>query len=227
MAYSHAPAEIIRSMGRLTADEAAACRAAGIELGFDPVQQAIVRLDCIDDVGDNPRGADVTSISSNLMDAPLSFRRWRVDDADKFVDFLGNERVWRYLPDTRPSLDVASAVDLINLSNEADHHDVYAVEVAGKIVGQARLLFDPSSTDLTVAEISYWLGEQHWGQGIGSRLVNEFTRASFNRWESLASIVARVHSDNRASRRALLKAGYVPQTDQGTAEWQVLIRGRS
>lgn len=211
----------------MTAAEVVSCRASSIELGFDPVQQAIVPLDCIDDIADNPRGADVTVVSSGDFHAPISFRRWRENDSPVFVALLGNERVWTYMPDVRPVLDHARAVDLIRFSNEADHHDVFAVEVAGKVVGQARLLFDANARIRDAAEISYWLGEAYWGQGIGTQLVREFTRACFSRWGSVSTIFARVHRDNHASRRALIKASYVPQDVQSGAEWQILTRSRS
>ncbi len=227
MTNSQWPTGRTRSESSLTAVEAAACRANGIELGFDPVQQSIVPVHCIDDIVDNPLGAAITIISPSPRHPPISFRRWREQDVEIFAALLGNERVWKYMPDARPSLDPSSAIDLIRFSNEADHHDVYAVEVAGEVVGQARLLFDLNASVREVAEISYWLGEPYWGKGIGTLLVQEFTRASFSRWESLSSILARVHSDNHASRRALTKASYVPQEGQSVAQWQVLTRSRS
>jgi RimJ/RimL family protein N-acetyltransferase len=218
------PSQRLRSQGGLTVGDLALYQRLGIELGFDPVQQAIVPIGCIDDIADNARGADITNVSAGRS---LLFRRWKEDDAPTFVDLLGNERVWTYLPDVRPKLDLSSAVDLIRLSNEAEHHDVYAVEVAGVVVGQARLLFDLNTRVRDEAEISYWLGEQHWGQGIGSRIVQEFTRASFSKWSSLSAIVARVHKDNHASRQVLAKSGYVGQDGQSSEPWRMLRRSRS
>lgn len=223
MTYSQSPAQKSRSRCGLTAAEVVDYRQRGIELGFDPVQQATIPIECIDDIAGNPRGADITVIRA---DRPLLFRKWKEDDAPTFLALLGNERVWTYLPDARPSLDLSRAIDLIRFSNEADHHDVYAVEDAGVLVGQARLLFNLNSPGRGVAEISYWLGEQHWGNGIGTRLVQEFTRASFSRWSDLSSIVARVHKCNHSSRRALVKAGYVCREEQSSEPWQVFERSR-
>lgn len=216
----------LRSSGVLTNEQIAWCRANKIALGYDPVQHGLVPVNCVDDIIDDilgkhqatatrPEAVKTTALLANPARFPLTFRRWRETDAPVFAALLGNERVWQYLPDARPErLDIHQAAQLIRFSNEAEHHDVYAVEVLGIIIGQARLLFDLSEGTDETAEISYWLGEQYWGKGLGSRIVKEFTAASFSRWPSLAAIEARVHADNKASQLVLTKAGYESSTDR-------------
>lgn len=216
-----------RSSGVLTTEQIDWCRANEIDLGYDPVQHGLVPLNCIDDIiGD--QSSDRT-VSDRTEPAPvdfsamsLVFRRWQEADAPHFAALLGNDIVWRYLPDTRPAgLDLTKASELIRFSNEAEHHDVFAVEIAGKIVGQARLLFDMSRATHETAEISYWLGEQYWGRGLGSRIVKDFTAASFSRWPSLSTIVARVHLENKASQLVLTKAGYSAAADGSDPVWRL------
>lgn len=210
----------LRSEGILNTDDIAWCRTNGVELGYDPVQHGIVIYHCIDDIQPGTSGASTRLKSSKIFSGELVFRRWQEGDAAVFAALLDSDRLWTYMPDRRPEVDLAKALDLIRFSNEAEHHDVYAVEVGGEVVGQARLLFDLNAPARDTAEISYWLGEEYWGRGIGSRLVREFTRESFSRWTDVISIVARVHRENEASRQALLKAGYAPAGDGSTDAWQ-------
>lgn len=137
---------------------------------------------------------------------------WRDEDAARFVELLGNPKVWEYLPQDYPSpLTEDNARALIELSNGAPHHEVRAVEFAGEIVGQVRLEFErvggEASGDLHEAEISYWLGEQYWGRGIMTDVVSLYTLLSFQHYD-LESLYARVHESNTASARLLEKAGY-------------------
>lgn len=217
-------AERLRSDGPLDASEIAWCEANNVALAYDPVQLGAVPLHCIDDiVGPD----DAASIRHAAAD-DLHFRRWRTTDADVFASLLGNARVWRFLPDRFPGpLDRASAQDLISLSNDADHHDVYAVEHRGAVVGQTRLLFDTATPLRDTAEISYWLGERYWGQALGSGMVAAFTRDSFARWPDLHSIVARVHKDNHASARVLTKARYDADPAALPAPWLLYRTSRA
>lgn len=209
----------LRSQGVLGAEELAWCHAHGIELGFDPIQHGYVPLSCIDNIGGRLGNTTPAHRRPAHSTGPLTFRRWHNSDAPVFLDLLGREPVWTFMPETRPDLDLSTAIDLITLSNESDHHDVYAVILGGRAVGQARLLFDLTSPGRSAAEISYWIGEPYWRRGIGSRLVQEFTLESFKRWPSVTTIVARVHVDNTASLRALSKAAYSPAPEQAADDW--------
>lgn len=52
-------------------------------------------------------------------------------------------------------------------------------------------------------EIAYWIGRNHWGQGIGAKAVAEFLTLFTTR-----PIFATVAAHNRASLRILEKAGF-------------------
>ena len=199
----------LRSEGTFSAEEIAWCRANGIEMGYCPIQHGLVPVACIDDLV-GPHFVPAASLQLQSEADGLVFRRWQLSDAETFADLLTNERVWQYLPDPFPgSIDRRAAEDLITLSREGEHHDVYAVQHGAVVVGQTRLLFDLAAPERSSAEISYWLGERYWGQKLGSRIVAAFTRASFSRWPDLRTIVARVHAHNHASERVLVKSGYV------------------
>lgn len=190
-----------RSHGVLTAAEIAWCRANGVALAYDPVQIGWVPLDCEDDID--------PAAEAPRPGRSCSFRPWRAEDAPVLARMLSSPRLWRHLPERSPGpVDAAFAADLIALGNGSGHQDVRAIEHAGEIVGQVRLLFAMDGDDRPEAEISYWLDEAHWGRGIGSAAVAAFTALSFRERPGLKRLFARVHVENAPSRRILEKAGY-------------------
>lgn len=137
----------------------------------------------------------------------MHLRAWTNDDLETYRALLDNPRVWRYLPEPYPApLTSSLAADLIRVSNDAEHHCVRAIQYHGSLVGQVRLLFSPD--DRSEAEISYWIGEAHWGQGIASRVIPMFSASSFAEHPELKSIYAKIHKDNAASSVVVMRAGY-------------------
>jgi RimJ/RimL family protein N-acetyltransferase len=57
------------------------------------------------------------------------------------------------------------------------------------------------------AEIGYWLGKPHWGQGIMTAVVRRICEIAFAEF-GLVKITAHVFSDNSASARVLEKCGF-------------------
>ena len=140
------------------------------------------------------------------------FRPWSLVDIDRYLYLLDNEEMWRYVPENYPDpLTRDIAASLIETSNNLpDRHKVHAVEFEGKPVGQARILFEPSSSD--TAEISYWLGQDYWGKGLASKYVALYTKKSFIDNPYLNRLCAKVIEGSVASIRVLEKAGYRYET---------------
>ncbi len=137
----------------------------------------------------------------------FALRPWEPADADVFLRILGNRNLWRYLPDPYPepfTLDVAR--ELIEISNAAAHHEVRAVTLDGEVIGQVRLSFEPYP-GLKVAEVAYWLAESHWGKGLMSSLLHEYTDQAL-RAHGLDQIHAWIHPENVGSQKAAVRAGY-------------------
>ncbi|MEM9426812.1 MAG: GNAT family N-acetyltransferase [Pseudomonadota bacterium] len=203
-----------RSMGVLSATQVDWCRRNGIALAFDPMQGGWVSMECSDDL--SPHAAD--SVDRGTY---LKFRNWRRSDASAYASMLSAERLWDYLPETYVGpIDTATATALIELGDES-YHSVSAVECEGVAVGQARLRFDKPGS----AEISYWLGEEYWGKGYGSRLVFDFCQKAFIDHPEITRLFARVYKDHGASKRILEKAGFVHVESDG--DWCVFERRRA
>lgn len=144
----------------------------------------------------------------NRASEAFKFRRWSLDDLDDFISLLDDEDVWRFIPEDYPDpLTPESAAALIETSNNLiERHKVHAVEWKGKTIGQARILFDSSSS--RSAEISYWIGKEYWGAGLASSFVPMYTHESFLANPDIDHIYAKVIAGNKASIRVLEKAGY-------------------
>ncbi len=185
--------------GILDAEEIAYCRANGIPLGYDTAQIGWVLFD-----SEAPTfGSDGTERSH----AGVTFRRWGAHDAPAHRALLGDRAVWEHLPEEFPEpFTHDTSRDLIALANAEIGHEVVAVEVDGDLVGQCLVRFDHVATPPFTAEVAYWLGREHWGRGVMSRVLPEFVDRSFDR-HPIEEIYAWIRPDNVASVRVAERAG--------------------
>ncbi len=70
----------------------------------------------------------------------------------------------------------------------------------GQIVGSVL-----SYEEATLPQISYWIGKEHWGQGIATRALTEFLAHC----HLARPIYARAVKDNHRSLRVLEKCGFI------------------
>jgi [ribosomal protein S5]-alanine N-acetyltransferase len=145
----------------------------------------------------------------------LSFRKWELSDAGRYVHLLGNPNVWKYLPETCPTpFTEQTARDLIQVSWLESHHEVLAVEIDGEPVGQCRLRFDKPCAGMHAAEADYWLGEEYWGKGWMSSVLRVFTKRGFEK-HPLDLIYLWIFAENQASIRVAERVGYRRDTFKG------------
>lgn len=138
----------------------------------------------------------------------ITFRPWTTLDATVYVELLGNPNVWEYLPEPFPSpFTEETARTLIEVAAIAFHHEAVAIEVDGRPIGQCLLRFNQPFAGSRAAEVAYWLGEDHWGQGWMSRVLPMFTSQSFSR-HRVDVIYAWISQGNGASIRVAQGAGY-------------------
>lgn len=211
-------AQIFRATDRrlLTSAELKQCRAQGTPIGFDPVLQGWVLL-------------DASTWRTGVVERPVmtvSFRPWADEDLREYRGMLSDPEVWRFLPEPFPGpLSEAVARDLMAMTRVTDFHEVRAAVWQGAPIGQVRLQWDAPAepgAEPASAEFSYWLGRAHWGRGLGRRIAVKSVLLAFARHPSLTGLWARVHPENRASRRLLGEAGFVA-SGRSTAEgWPIL-----
>ena len=217
----------MRSEGVLSPPEVSRMRDAGRALAYDPVQQGWAPADAIDDLRPYAKGsrAHPHMARHNAIALDYGFRAWRDDDLPLYRAMLNDPKVWQYMLENYPDPltdDIAKA--LIEVSNSGTHHMVRAVLCEGEPIGQARLQFGIAGQK-DVAEISYWLGREHWGKGHASRFLPVFAERALADHPHLSRLVARVHPENAASERVLRKAGFSPARQQQDGDgWLLLER---
>jgi RimJ/RimL family protein N-acetyltransferase len=134
-------------------------------------------------------------------------RDWRPGDAAAIVPHANNRKVWLNLRDSFPHpYTLADARRWIRTARAAKPGTHFAIEVDGSAAGGIglRLREDVHSHS---AEIGFWLGEAHWGRGIGTETVRAVTDHAFRAFD-LCRIDAHVFEWNPASMRVLEKSGY-------------------
>jgi RimJ/RimL family protein N-acetyltransferase len=82
------------------------------------------------------------------------------------------------------------------------HH--WGVHLDGQPIGTMRLSLERSAT----GSIGYGFGAEHWGKGYATEVVREVSRYAFEEC-GLHRLQAFVYSPNEASKRVLLKCGFV------------------
>jgi ribosomal-protein-alanine N-acetyltransferase len=135
-------------------------------------------------------------------------RSWRPEDAAALSRHADNRKIWLNVRDHFPHpYTVADAQRWVEIATASAPETQFAIEVAGEAAGGIGL-FLKQDVERRGAEIGYWLGEQHWGRGLMTGIVREFTAWAFEEFD-LLRIFAVVFEWNPASCRVLEKAGYV------------------
>ena len=138
----------------------------------------------------------------------MRLRRWRGDDLDALLRHADDAQVVRGLserfphPYTRADGEAFLGGLVVDLG-----HPVLAIEIDGEACGGIALR--PGQGERAhAAELGYWLGRRHWGQGRMTRIV-----AAYLDWAvpalGLARVEATVLEGNPASMRVLEKNGFL------------------
>jgi RimJ/RimL family protein N-acetyltransferase len=211
-----------RSDGILCNTGLSLCKEHGIATAFDPLQGGWVPAHVTDDL--RPARRDIPMRPRPIPIAAraasnIHLRSWAASDVARYVDLLDDPALWNNMPEDYPNpLTPDLAAALIEIANNSNHHQVYALVLHDRPVGQVRIEFNDGDTDTRTAEISYWIGRAYWGQGIASDAVTAFAHKCLADNPNLTSLTARVKIGNTASFRVLEKAGFVmdgPDAKQG------------
>ncbi len=135
-------------------------------------------------------------------------REWRTSDAEAIVLHANNRKIWRNLRDRFPHpYELEDARQWIEIASSELPQVNFAITVNDEAVGGIGLILG-GDVYFRTAEIGYWLGEKHWGNGIISEAVQAISEYGFDRFK-LLRIWAEVFEWNPASMRVLEKCGFV------------------
>ncbi len=132
----------------------------------------------------------------------LQLRPFAPEDAEAFRALAGDWDVARMTSDIPHPLSLAQALRWLEPA-EDEHR--FAVVRNGGLIGGAGYFRRPSG----VAELGFWLGREHWGQGYATEatravLTHGFVESRYTTFSSSHFV------DNPASRRVLEKLGFEP-----------------
>ncbi len=132
----------------------------------------------------------------------LRLRYFRDSDAPAFVALAGDLGVARMTSDIPHPLDEASALPW--LRRDADEAR-FAIEYRGDLVGGVGYFCRSSGA----GELGFWLGREHWGQGIATEASRAVVAHGFETGR-LPAFSSSHFLDNPASERVLVKLGFIP-----------------
>jgi RimJ/RimL family protein N-acetyltransferase len=94
---------------------------------------------------------------------------------------------------------------LESIVNPKNHYKFrFGIFAEGKIVGSINMT---PSTPMKQAEIGYWIGKEHTGNGYAAKALNTFIPFAFNR-PAIERLYAKVAIGNVPSQKTLLKSGF-------------------
>jgi RimJ/RimL family protein N-acetyltransferase len=112
-----------------------------------------------------------------------------------------------YLRDRFPHpYSTEDALAFLQYAETTTEECVACIEVAGEAAGAIGIQFR-KDIERCSGELGYWLGEEFWGRGIITAVIQSFTAWAMPRFE-LTRVYAEVFADNQASGRVLEKAGF-------------------
>ena len=136
-----------------------------------------------------------------------TLRPWRATDAEALAHHANDEAVWRNMSEGFPhpyTLEVARHwVDRGHIDFGGDN---WAVAVGDLAVGGCGVHTGQGGMACN-AEIGYWLGRSHWGQGLGTQVARALTQRALAN-PAITRVFAPVHAYNPASIRVLVKCGF-------------------
>lgn len=137
----------------------------------------------------------------------LRLRVWQKNDAQQMATIANNKNIWNNVLDSFPSpYTVMDALQWINRESTAQPITKFAIDYNGTVVGGIGMILNEDVYKNTV-ELGYFVGENYWGKGIATQAIQQIVML-INQNPVVTRIMARVYAHNKASMKALQKAGF-------------------
>jgi RimJ/RimL family protein N-acetyltransferase len=144
------------------------------------------------------------------IDDHMRLRAWRTDDLDALLRHADDEQVSRGTSDRFPFPYTRADGEAFLAGRVVDFEaPVFAIQIDGNACGSIGV--HPGRGERRhAAELGYWLGRDHWGQGRMTRIVAVFAPWAMHALR-LHRLQATVLDFNIGSARVLLKNGFIEE----------------
>lgn len=137
-------------------------------------------------------------------------RPFQLFDFKSIAIHANNQLIWANLRDRFPCpYYEKDAMQFIQMVSSRSPITEFAIDVDGEAIGAAGIILKDDVYKGN-GEIGYWLGQDYWGKGIGTRMVSELVRKAFDDF-MLYRVYAEVFEKNTASARVLEKNGFIKE----------------
>jgi ribosomal-protein-alanine N-acetyltransferase len=137
----------------------------------------------------------------------IILRPWQKEDAQQLATIANNKSIWNNVLDSFPSpYTVMDALQWIAKESTTTPVTKFAIHYNGKIVGSIGMNMQDDVYKNAV-ELGYFIGEPYWGSGIATEAIKVLV-THINQNNKIDRIFARVFEHNKASMKALQKAGF-------------------
>ncbi|KAI0538621.1 acyl-CoA N-acyltransferase [Xylaria digitata] len=137
-------------------------------------------------------------------------RPYHEDDAKSLVKEANNPKIAQWMRNAFPQpYTTSDAEKWISIATSASPPRDFAIcrPDNAAVIGGIGLKTRNDIHHRTM-ELGYWLGEDHWHQGITTEAVSVFAKWAFENFDKLLRLEAEVFDGNAASARVLEKAGF-------------------
>ncbi|WP_424982228.1 GNAT family N-acetyltransferase [Maritalea sp. S77] len=148
-----------------------------------------------------------TTLPSTIRSKRLVMRPLGGQDVAQLVVLANNKKIADVLARLPHPYTEDDANYFINLANSDGEEKIWAITLDNQLIGVCGLTF---SDEISTPELGYWLGEPHWGQGIGSEAISALLNA-VKETKNDAELFARCLVSNKASAALLAKCGFAHQ----------------
>ncbi|MCZ2222253.1 MAG: GNAT family N-acetyltransferase [Chitinophagales bacterium] len=138
----------------------------------------------------------------------ITLRVWEKEDAQTLAALANNKNIWDNVLDIFPSpYTVMDALRWINKESCTLPITHFAIEYNQLLVGGIGITLQDDIYRCSV-ELGYFIGEPFWGKGIATEAIKTMISLIQQEYKDVTRIFARVLSNNKASMKALQKAGF-------------------
>ncbi len=137
-----------------------------------------------------------------------SLRPWREGDAASLARHADNPEVWRWMSDSFPQPYTREIAEHWVTRGHIDFGgDNWAIACGDEAVGGCGIHAQPGPLRCN-AEVGWWLAQEHWGQGVATRVAGLLVEQAFAN-PAITRAFAPIHAGNRRSMGVAEKNGFV------------------